>query len=115
MRLFCRVFLIVLLFTVAARAADGKQPVIAEHTFTVQVPADTNQPHAKNGDTVFPSMDVPRKIPSDQIELRAPCLTMRSMKFAQVGRDQVRYQSTTTCTPATQFQVKRAVLPRDPQ
>src|SRR4051812_37485207 len=43
MRLFCRVFLIVLLFTVAARAADNKQPVISEHTFTVQLPAAADQ------------------------------------------------------------------------
>src|SRR4051812_41502823 len=114
MRLFCRVFLIVLLFTVAARAADNKQPVISEHTFTVQLPATADQSEDRSSRDLSPKIVMPpQKIPSDQIELLFPptCLTMRSMSFSRSGSDTVRYQKTTTCTPSKQFQVERAVMP----
>jgi hypothetical protein len=104
------VFLIVLLIAVSARAADMKQPTVTEQTFTVQAPVTTtNTADLTRGTTPARSV-APRKIPSDSIELREPCLTMRSMKFARRGRDRVRYQGTSTCTPADQFQVKRAVI-----
>ena len=111
MRLFCRVFLIVLLVVVTAHAADSIQPLVTEHTFTVQLPDADNQSPAQSTRELTKHRAVPRKIPSDQIELRHNCLTMRSMYFTRSSRDQVQYQKTTTCTPATQFQVRRAVAP----
>jgi hypothetical protein len=115
MRLFCRVFLIVLLITVAARAVDNKQPVISEQTFTVQAPPSTDQSEERSLRDLSPNIITlpPRKIPSNQIELLMPptCLTMRSMYFSRSGSDTVRYEKTTTCTPSKQFQVKRAVMP----
>jgi hypothetical protein len=110
MRLFCRVFLIVLLIAVSARAADMKQPTVTEQTFTVQAPVTTNTADLTRG-TMPAHAAAPRKIPSDSIELREPCLTMRSIRFTRHGRDRVQYQGTSTCTPANQFQVKRAVIP----
>ena len=111
MRLFSRVFLIVLLIVVTAHAADSRQPVITEHSFTVQLTdADHHSPEQAIRQLTT-HRAVPRKIPSDQIELRHYCLTMRSLHFARSGPDEVQYQKTTTCTPATQFQVKRAVTP----
>ena len=88
MRTFCKVFLIVLLIAVTARAADSRQPIISEHVFTDQVPDSLNHPSAKSDDavvngTTFPSAKVPRKFPSGTIEMRPYCLTMRTMKFAQ--------------------------------
>jgi hypothetical protein len=55
-----------------------------------------------------PGVTVPRKFPSDNIELRTPCLTMRSYKFVRKSTDELQYRGVTTCTPASQFQVKRA-------
>ena len=113
MRLFCRVFLVVLLVVVAAHAADSKQPVITEHTFTSPALGHATQDMDQSRDTALPRARLPRKIPSNQIELIYPptCLTMRSMYFSRSGSDTMRYQKTTTCTPSKQFEVKRAVMP----
>ena len=111
MRLFCRVFLIVLLVVVAARAADSRKPVLQERTLTPPN-ADVNHQSPADATREFSvTVDKPRKIPSDQIQLRQPCLSMRSMKFSRSGSDVVRLEGVTTCTPARQFQVQRAVLP----
>jgi hypothetical protein len=107
MRIFGRVFLIVLLVASTAYAADSKQPV-SEHVFNQQVPADLNQSISNQRAPNPPSANAPRKFPSDNIELRTPCLTMRSYKFARQGADALQYRGVTTCTPASQFQVKRA-------
>jgi hypothetical protein len=114
MRLFCRVFLIVLLVVVTAHAADSIQPLVTEHTFTVQLPDTDQTPTGRALRELTTHKALPRKIPSDQIELRHQCLTMRTMHFTRAGADEVQYQKTTTCTPATQFQVKRAVVPLAP-
>jgi hypothetical protein len=115
MRTFCKVFLVVLLIAVTARAADSRQPIISEHVFTVQTPDNLNQLNAQSNaaikGTTFPAARIPRKFQGDTIELRPYCLTMRTIKFARRGPDQVRFRSMTSCTPGSQFQVKRAVAP----
>jgi hypothetical protein len=113
---FCKVFLIVLLIAITARAADSRQPIISEHVFTVQVPDHLNhhsvQSHgAAVNATTFPSVTIPRKFSSDYIQMRPYCLTIRSMRFLRSGPDQVRFRSMTTCTSGSQFQVKRAIAP----
>jgi hypothetical protein len=110
MRLFCRVFLVLLLIAVTARAADNKQPVSGS-IFTVQRSVNAPETSAQSGDrVVFPPRVLPHKFRDDNIELRQPCLTIRSMQFSRRNRDQVQYQRMTTCTPANQFQVKHAVV-----
>ena len=110
MRLFCRVFLIVLLIAVTARAADTRQPV-SDPMFTGPRSVNSPQSTAQADDRiVLPPRSVPHKFRDDNIQLRQPCLTIRSMQFARSNRDQVQYQRMTTCTPANQFQVKHAVV-----
>jgi hypothetical protein len=116
MRTFCKVFLIVLLIAVTARAADSRQPITSEHVFTVQAPDTLNHANAQpdrvtRKETTFPSTRIPRKFPSNTIQMRPYCLTMRTMKFGRRGPDQVRFEGMITCTPSSQFQVKRAVEP----
>jgi hypothetical protein len=108
MRLFCRVFLIVLLIATAARADDrtprttlGAPAVTTAATGSNFVPLRsdlTSKPQNARSSRTLPMYDT----------YGAYCYVLDAHYFTREAGDQVTYRKTTTCTPASRIQLKHA-------
>ena len=106
MRTFGRVFLIVLLITMTARALE-RAPATTANTPAVAADNSNNFVPLRSDSTLNTQKARSRALRMFDT-YGGYCYVLDAHYFSREDGDQVRYRTTTTCTPANRIQLKHA-------